>query len=118
MKNSSDSGKSSSVRLMTDADLETMMDALSGEACPLCHNSINKDDPTNWKQVVGFVGGPKKDSMRLRQDTGILAHDTCVKKLAEGQAPDQPSMFEDQYYLTKNSGIVPLEEIGLPEELQ
>ena len=116
MKNSSDSGKSSSAP--NDPVFDTLIDTMSGDACPLCSNSINKDDPTNWKQVVGFVGGPKKDSMRLRQDTGILAHDACVKKLAEGQAPDQPSMFEDQYYLTKNSGVVPMKEVGLPEELQ
>lgn len=64
--------------------------------CPLCEKIINKDDPTNWKEVKGWVGGPKKDHMRLRNDTGLLAHDSCVAKLSQGQTPDQPSIFESQ----------------------
>lgn len=81
------------------------------QGCGLCGNPLDKDDPTNWKQVVGWVGGPKKDHMRLREDTGLLAHDTCVQKLAQGQAPDQPSIFDD-LDSESTSG-----EAQLPEEL-
>lgn len=83
--------------------------------CGLCGNKITDlNDPTLWKQVVGWVGGPKKDHMRLRADTGEFAHDECVKKVAEGQAPDQPSIFEapekeEEHYLTKGGNVVPME---------
>lgn len=63
--------------------------------CKLCYNPVDRDDETLWKQVIGWVGGPKKDSMRLREDTGAYAHDECVAKIQAGQAPDQESMFEE-----------------------
>lgn len=59
-----------------------------------CGNPVNPHDAGTWKKVTGYVGGPKKDSMRLREDTGEFAHDHCVAKLIEGQAVDQPSMFD------------------------
>lgn len=64
--------------------------------CELCGKPILSNDKTVWKQVIGWVGGPKKDSMRLRDDTGKFAHDDCVKKIQAGQALDQPSMFDEQ----------------------
>jgi hypothetical protein len=79
MKNSSDSGENSS---------ETT------DSCGLCGDPVDKNDPTTWKQVKGWVGGPRKDSMRLREDTGHYAHDKCVAKVQAGQTIDQPSMFE------------------------
>jgi hypothetical protein len=63
--------------------------------CGLCGNPVDKNDPTTWKQVKGWVGGPRKDSMRLREDTGYYAHNDCVAKLQAGQAIDQESMFEE-----------------------
>lgn len=70
--------------------------------CAMCGLPLNKDDPSIWKEVRGWVGGPKKDSMRLRQDTGILAHDRCVDRLLNGQAPDQPELFEVEQDLLVN----------------
>lgn len=65
------------------------------EDCALgCGNPVNPHDIGTWKEVRGFVGGPKKDSMRLRENTGRYAHNACVQKLQEGQAIDQPSMFD------------------------
>lgn len=64
------------------------------EICALCGNPLNPHDLGVWKKVTGWVGGPKKDSMRLREDTGEYAHNHCVQKLQEGQAIDQPTMFE------------------------
>lgn len=62
--------------------------------CHLCGKPVDKNAADVWKQVTGFVGGPKKDSMRLREDTGYFAHDACVAKVQEGQAIDQPGLFE------------------------
>lgn len=63
--------------------------------CPLCGNQVDPFNKTAWKEVRGWVGGPKKDHMRLREDTGRFAHGECVQKVLEGQSPDQPSMFEE-----------------------
>lgn len=66
------------------------------EDCALgCGNPVNPYDQGTWKEVRGFVGGPKSDSMRLREDTGRYAHNACVQKVAEGQTIDQPSLFGD-----------------------
>lgn len=73
-----------------------------------CGNPVNPHDTGTWKKVTGYVGGPKKDSMRLREDTGEFAHDHCVAKLIEGQAIDQPSMFD---------GVMPTLKTNLTEPL-
>lgn len=66
------------------------------EECALgCGKPVNPHDVGTWKEVRGFVGGPKKDSMRLREDTGRYAHDACVQKMQEGQAVDQPSLYDE-----------------------
>lgn len=63
-------------------------------SCGLCHQPLNPDDTTNWKEVKGWVGGPKQDSMRLRSDTGKLAHHSCVMAIADGQVPGADDLFE------------------------
>ena len=64
------------------------------EECALgCGNPLNPYDEGIWKEVKGFVGGPKKDSMRLREDTGRYAHNACVEKANQGQAPDQEELL-------------------------
>lgn len=68
---------------------------MASEPCALnCGNPVNPHDIGVWKEVTGFVGGPKKDSMRLRTETGRHAHQQCVEKAQRGQAPDQPSLDE------------------------
>jgi hypothetical protein len=62
--------------------------------CVFCQGPVNPHDLGSWKQVVGWVGGPRKDGMTLRQDTGLYAHDHCVQKHKDGQAVDQPDIFE------------------------
>lgn len=65
------------------------------EDCALgCGMPLNPHDAGVWKEVTGFVGGEKQDSMRLRTDTGRHAHGACVAKVSEGQAIDQPGLFE------------------------
>lgn len=87
------------------------MDVSSTEKCILCYQSIDKYSASAWKQITGFVGGPKKDSMRLREDTGRYAHEECVKKLSAGQAIDQPSIFDNEDRASIDSWS------PLPEEL-
>lgn len=66
---------------------------MASEPCALgCGNPVSPHDESTWKEVTGFVGGPGKDSMRLRTDTGRYAHQHCVAKAQQGQAPDQPEM--------------------------
>ena len=65
------------------------------DTCALCSKDLNPHDVGTWKEVKGWVGGPRKDSMRLREDTGKFAHDHCVAKLQSGQAVDQPSLLGD-----------------------
>lgn len=65
------------------------------EACEFCGGPVNPHDQGAWKQVVGWVHGPRKDSMVLREDTHKFAHDHCVQKARGGQAPDQPDLFGD-----------------------
>lgn len=69
---------------------------MASEECALgCGRPLNPFDIGTWKEVTGFVGGPGKDSMRLRTDTGRHAHDACVQKLQSGQAVNQPALFEE-----------------------
>lgn len=60
-----------------------------------CGRDINPYDISTWKEVTGFVGGPKKDSMVLRSDTGRYACSPCIHREKAGQAPDQESLFDE-----------------------
>lgn len=75
------------------------MDKLTGEGmtknCALCQGPVNPHDLGTWKQVIGWVHGPRKDSMTLRQDTGLYAHEACIQKARAGQPQDQPDLFEE-----------------------
>jgi len=66
---------------------------MSVECALGCGEPVNPHDAGTWKEVKGFVGGPRKDSMRLREDTGNYAHDHCVAKAAAGAAPDQVELI-------------------------
>lgn len=67
------------------------------ETCPFCRGPVNPHDVGTWKKVTGWVHGPRKDSMTLREDTGDYAHDHCVAKEKAGQSVDQPDLFgEDE----------------------
>ena len=61
-----------------------------------CGNPLNPFDIGVWKEVRGFVGGEKKDSMVLREDTGRYAHSSCVEKARAGQHPTQPELLADE----------------------
>lgn len=65
------------------------------ETCALCGGPVNPYDSSTWKEVVGFVGGPRKDSMRLRRDTGRYAHNHCVGVANAGQQPDTVDLLTE-----------------------
>ena len=62
------------------------------DLCFICSKSVDRHDSDTWKQVIGFVGGPRKDSMRLRADTGFFAHNECVQRKQRGVAEDQAEL--------------------------
>lgn len=67
-----------------------------GSVCPFCEQGINPtelDDPeVVYREVTSWVHGPKLQGPVLRTQTGRLAHEKCIKKLIEGQSPDQESL--------------------------
>jgi hypothetical protein len=60
--------------------------------CEFCGLLVEPGKDSTWKEVSGFVGGPHKDGMCLRTDTGKYAHDSCVQKAKSGQASDQEEL--------------------------
>lgn len=56
---------------------------------------VTLDDDTIWKQIKGWVHGPKAHGLTLREYTDEYAHDTCVNKARAGQASDQPSLLDE-----------------------
>lgn len=87
------------------------------EQCCFCFEPVNKDDPESWKQVMGWVHGKKADSMTLREYTGRFAHAGCIAKLKAGQAPDQPSMLDDEATMMEASRRPSLEDLAIAEDL-
>jgi hypothetical protein len=61
--------------------------------CFYCTERVDSSDPDTWKQVTGWVGGPRKDGMTAREDTGRYAHNHCLAKVRLGQSPDQQDLF-------------------------
>lgn len=64
--------------------------------CELCHKRVNLDDRDLHEMVSGWVGGPKKDSMKLRKSLGIYAHGKCIRRVNKGVSPTQKDLFEQQ----------------------
>lgn len=81
--------------MSTPSSSEPLLNSLS-DSCSLCFLPLDRNDPDTWKGVFGFVGGPKKDSMRLRRDNGEYAHGPCVLLMSAGQSIDQLSIFEER----------------------
>lgn len=64
--------------------------------CAVCGGPVNPFDQGAWKEVRGWVHGPRKDSMTLREDTGRYAHTPCIEKQKKGQPVDQPDLFGEE----------------------
>lgn len=64
------------------------------EGCALCQKPVSNTNPELWYEIVGWVHGAKKDSLCLRELSGLVAHGECIKKAKAGVAPDQESLFD------------------------
>ena len=65
----------------------------NGLICAFCANAftieeLNDPDLTHV-HVESWVTGVKKQSPVLRRQTGKRAHSECVRKIGDGEAPDQ-----------------------------
>jgi hypothetical protein len=65
------------------------------KSCAFCFQPVDQDDTDNYHEVASWVNGPKLDGPKLRQQTGAVAHKSCVDKLVQGQAPDQEGLFDE-----------------------
>lgn len=61
--------------------------------CSFCHKPADEDDPATYREVTSWVNGPKLDGPVLREQTGLIAHERCIKNVINGQAADQPELF-------------------------
>ena len=80
------------------------------EPCAFCGGPCNPYDESTYKEVAGWVHGKKSDSMTLRDDTGRVAHEKCVLKAKQGQAPDQPDLFGEDTVVTPEESQADLEK--------
>ena len=63
--------------------------------CDLCGKGVDPDNDETYHEVKSWVNGPKLDGPKLRERTGRLAHKHCIDAMVAGQAPDQPTIFEE-----------------------
>lgn len=65
----------------------------NGEVCAMCYGAFTPeelDDPdATHVNVESWVSGPKLQSPVLRRQTGKRAHSSCIRKVVDGEAPDQ-----------------------------
>ena len=83
------------------------------QVCYFCDKRVDETDEENYRQVSSWVNGPKLDGPKLRQQTGLLAHKSCVKNVVAGQAPDQPTLL-DEPGIYKEVSLGKLEHIDPP----
>lgn len=60
--------------------------------CSLCRKPVVHTDDDNWYEVTGWVHGPKRDSLSLRELTGLVAHNECIRKAKQHIHPDDQAM--------------------------
>jgi hypothetical protein len=73
------------------------------EPCEFCGGPVNPFDQSTWKQVKGWIHGPKADSMTMREYTKKYAHTHCINKAKLGQAPSQIDLLNEEFDLEKES---------------
>lgn len=78
--------------------IERVTEGTDSDNCYFCNKPIVREAKETWKAVYGWVGGPKKDSMRMRKDIGEYAHDECVQKVMTGMPPSQVDLFDEGGY--------------------
>ncbi len=84
---------------MTDStpsfQTEDMPEKFFSRCCAFCTEHVDLDDPSIWREIVGWIHGPKRDGLCLRATTGQVAHDSCVHKAKQGEPPSTPSLFDE-----------------------
>jgi hypothetical protein len=65
--------------------------------CCICDVRVSEHSDNTWKEVRGFVGGPHKDSMTARSNTGRFAHEQCVRKLSKRFSQPSPDQQELEF---------------------
>lgn len=58
--------------------------------CAFCSEFVDPESPDTYREVTSWVHGPKLDGPKLRDQTGRMAHKSCIDRLVSGQSPDQP----------------------------
>lgn len=86
-------------RVMTEfspALTEDVPEKFFSRSCAFCTDPVDLDDPNIWREIVGWVHGPKRDGLSLRAATGQVGHDACVHKAKQGEPASTPSLFEEE----------------------
>lgn len=62
--------------------------------CAFCGRPVEEGrEDEVYREVKSWVTGPKLDHPVMREQTGRVAHASCIRKLKEGQAPDQEELL-------------------------
>lgn len=61
--------------------------------CTFCPDPVDETGEDVYREARSWVTGPKLDHPVLREQTGRVAHGDCIRKLIQGQAPDQEPMI-------------------------
>jgi hypothetical protein len=65
----------------------------AGLICALCTGELSETERDNpdltYTHVESWVTGPKLQGPVLRRQTGKKAHACCIRKVIDGEAPDQ-----------------------------
>jgi len=86
--------------------------------CSACHQPADEHDPDTYHEITSWVNGPKLDGPKLREHTGRVMHKDCAEKLARGQAPDQPELFDEAGEPSEVEFVPPPFYDSLEEELR
>lgn len=69
---------------------------MASELCAFCPRPVDLHDLSTQHQITGWVSGPKKDGLTLRNYTGKVAHRACIQMQVDGVAPDQLELFTEE----------------------
>jgi len=92
----------------------SVSEAESSGVCPFCSLPVDRENPDEfYREVVAWATGPKVQSPVLREQTGRLAHATCIQKQIAGQAVDQPDLFGEEGANEPTVELVEDDELGM-----
>jgi len=65
--------------------------------CSFCRKLVDRTDETAYEQITTWVQRPQMHGAVIREYTGRLAHEECIKKARDHIAADQQSLLEKGY---------------------